>query len=663
MNTPTPQLAYWKWGPEYLEGDTHLDAVRRFFAVGGLNLLVILMDLAERGYNHPDAMRRLREMVAEAHRLGGRVAFGVDVRYLATRLAERYPDDNYGVVEPVTGTVDAAGVCRVTYDFRLGNKPPVACAIERACLLRPTDACHYDPASLRDIADATIADGALVARVGPESAGQTVLFFPVMRFARLDLFSAQLLPEYGTLMDRFADVPLDGMTTDEMGLHIPHDPGALVRKFHYSAPLAAAYRNKTGRALRDDLPALRLAPAGDDGVRHRALNAYFELIRERCVEIESFLYAETKRRCGPDAFVGLHATFWNESAHEVFHDGLDWWDVPRDYAQTDEEVCLPIRLALTRKGGPVWYNMWYTNGELHPASYFREALRYARFGGRMHYHSYLTHSEKQLVGEIGAPGVLERVARMEAWIARLNRFQRSQPDARVAIVVGSAALTNWALEHPHVTAIPPDRGVLPQAVRFANGLLHDCGWLCDLLPDYEIEHGEFGLEPDGRLRYGVQTYDALVYLCPECIKPAVLDFLRAAGAAGTRWLCGGTSRWFFDGAGIGDAFETVAATAAQRWPGIPSPERVAGWLRRWNVPMNRWANGCLYQDGSAIFVAAGEAPEGNPLQVDVILRGYRVRAEGEDFLAIRLATDGRVEELLGNGAPRLTVAPAGGRSG
>ena len=658
--SPYPQMAYWKPGPDLLEGNSHIDLVRRFFEVSGMNLLVILMDMHERGYNIPASYDRLREITAEAHRLGGRIACGVDIRYLTARLAEKYPEDNYGVIEPVTATVMADGTCTVNYKLGLHNKQPVEYGILKAWILRQTDASHYEPDSLQLVENTAIESGsqdgwiALKLQTSPANAGLTALFIPYMQFSRLDLFSENLLDEYASLIDRFDGIGLDGMITDEFGLHIPNDADGLLRKFHYSEPLARAFQLHTGRSFDALLPALRFAPAGKDHERLSILNSYFELIRLRCVEIEQFLYNEVKRRCGPDGFTGLHPTFWNECALEVFHDGLDWWSVPRDYAQTDEQICTPIRLALSRKCGPVWYNMWYTNGELNLESYCRETLRYARFGGRTHYHSYYSHSEKQLVGTIGEPGVLEKIAEMERWIYELNRFQKSQPDARVAVVAGTAALTNWAIEAPECHAIPPDRGCFLNACAFANRLL-ECGWLCDLLPDYEIENGSMTINGEGKPVYGTQTYDALVFLYPDYIKPAVFDFMKRVAAGPTVLVIGGSCSRFFDGSAVGNAFEAVTKCSVWSSDRVPSAELVAGILRRHKIAGNVYRSGCRYQDGSAVFVASGEQPCGNPLRISEYIDGHHVEADADDFLGIKLRNDGSVERLTAGRLHKLII--------
>ena len=150
----------------------------------------------------------------------------------------------------------------------------------------------------------------------------------------IDVFSPNLIPFCRSLMARYREVGADGGMRDEWGFIPNYSPD--LRTFFWSPNFAAAYRAEFGRDLLADLPLLACGPRGDAG-RSAAIGAYMKLTLKRNVEIERDFYAANKEIFGADVYVAKHPTWFSSICpQEFFHNGLDWWQAPRDWAQSDE---------------------------------------------------------------------------------------------------------------------------------------------------------------------------------------------------------------------------------------------------------------------------------------------------------------------------------------
>ncbi|MDR1061532.1 MAG: hypothetical protein LBL83_10085 [Clostridiales bacterium] len=546
----------------------------------------------------------------------------------------------------------------------------------------PQRAWAYAPGSLSRLP----AEAASITDLGGESlyeidagaafANKRLLLAPVFAHGIPDLFSDNLDGFYRGLFDAVADLPLGGAAVDEWGWDLAmgdSDGLFYIMGAPYSDGLLRRYAAATGRCLDDDLvhfvcvPAESGLPAGEPAIPAAAahpasaipasparpatappatapatapaipapasalaVSDYVRALRERMRENNRWFYDETKRRFGEKAFVGVHPTLWGDPSDfsmDILHNGVSWWEAPRDYAQTDECVAMPVRLALAHKwGGPVFYNMWYSGNTRQLETYWRETWANARFGGRTHYLGYECPNEPG-VFRLKHPGALEGIEAMERKISELDRLQRSQPDCRALIVFGMEAATNWRLHGGWALPVR-GQGLLPRILGYASALFEH--FLCDLAPSTEISSGAVRID-GGSARLGTQDYDAVIFLAPEFCGRDVLERLAGyAGAGGRLLLAGGCSRCS-DGLPAGEALARLRGAASACFPEIPSAMETLGWLGSQGVSANRWHNGCAYQDGSLLFTAEGHMPTGNALAVDCSHRGRAVRFTGEDY--------------------------------
>jgi len=476
---------------------------------------------------------------------------------------------------------------------------------------------------------------------GKDAAGKTVIILPVFKHGIPDLFSLHLDSFYSGLFEHVADLALGGAATDEWGwdLALMNDDGLFyVDVFPYSAGFKLKYHERTGRCLDEDLIHFVCHPRGDISQSIFTANAYISTLRTRMEENNRWFYDETKRRFGKDAFVGVHPTLWGDYSDfsvDIIHNGLSWWEVPRDFAQTDEFVAMPIRTALAHKwGGPVFYNMWYSGNTQQLDTYWRETWNNARFGGRTHYLGYECPNEPG-VFRLKHPGALEGVELMERKITDIDMLQKSQPDCRVAVVFGIEGVSCFA---PGRGKITRGCGVLPEMVKFASALFEAC--LCDLIPSSEIANGSLKLDA-GRAVYGSQVYDMVVYIEPEYMDKIVLAKLENFAKHDGKLVLYGNCTRFNDGADVRDEFKKLTSMATFYSKTRLSPLETLQIIDNHNIPRNRFKNGCVYQDGSVIFTADAVKPTGNILEVDVVHKGRRILFTGEDYLYV--GVDGKCE--------------------
>lgn len=384
------------------------------------------------------------------------------------------------------------------------------------------------------------------------------------------------------------------------------------------------------------------APVGAEHVRIAAINQYVSVLRGTMADNDREMMAAMKEILGPDKFYGIHPTWWgsvDSLNFEVFKNGFYWWEAERDIAQTDETVIMPIRTALAHKWGSFfWYNMWYSMGTLDINTYFKETWNNLRYGGRTHYHGYECPNEA-VVLELAKEGMLEQLEEMDARVRQIEPYQTSQPDSRVLVLFGMEAVSNWKLcGKPHPNWTPQNVNldlVLNTAAELYDTLIFD------LVPTTEIANGSLVFQ-DGKVVYGTQDYDTVVLLFPESMDKSCFDFIRKLDAE--KLLIYGNSTMYNDGLSLSEEHKEILDKAKVREDEVPEVSRIAEDILATGAAKNRFENGCIFQDGSAVFTGDGTKNKGNKLQVDCELSGHKIAFTGEDFLFIRL-NDGQVEAL------------------
>lgn len=346
------------------------------------------------------------------------------------------------------------------------------------------------------------------------------------RLYSADVFSPLLLPYTRELMETYRALGVDGAMKDEWG-HPPSysfDPLFKANLAHWYSPhYAAAYARATGgRVLAEDLVEMTFGGPGAEAM----VDAYNRVNLERNVAIERHHYFTVKELFGDDTYVTKHATWWGTLSWPEFrHDGLDWWQAKRDWAQTDETTAVPVMLSLAKKFGKGWLNEGYQNA---PEKYAPKLWQYALAGGRMVYHGVYPAKGPRYDAMGAREQALARtfdILRQDGALAQsrirlANVLSGSVADSPVAFVFGHMNLMNWLKKDTYA-----DWGGDKVAA------LTSQGWLTDAYPSTELKN--FAVDAEGWLRMGAQRYHAVVLYHPDADDARAFD-ARLADVTKTR---------------------------------------------------------------------------------------------------------------------------------
>ena len=101
-------------------------------------------------------------------------------------------------------------------------------------------------------------------------------------------------------LEHYADIPFDGTALDEFGyMMLKPKREKPFRDRFYGHGFAAEYKRRTGMALERTLFDMRFAPQGRPEARIRAINWYFDVMREGPLRVEKAFYKMSKQIFGP----------------------------------------------------------------------------------------------------------------------------------------------------------------------------------------------------------------------------------------------------------------------------------------------------------------------------------------------------------------------------
>lgn len=669
MQPKNKSVMYWKWEDETLRSDLLWkvnDLCDRF----DLGSIFIGLHWIRHRFVDIEVQEALKLVTEEFHRRGVRVISEACPRNEAATFFETHPDQIAYLTAAAEILLDGDGcgsaqvkTPMVSHYWRtIEHAKPCVLA---AFLVDKTGTGTYAAGS------AAAADGAVSiapcgetslvsVNAGAEAAGKCAVVFVGIPQTIPDLASDAFGDFYARLLHTVKEAGVDGVMSDEWGydifLELEDAPSGGRRELYlehltYSDRFGDCYRSQCGRSLKEDLLRLFYVEDGRRDLSIRCINAYHAAFRAIMRGNDETMYALCKKILGPDAFYGVHPTWWGNNYlqnFEGFKNALYWWEARRDIAQVDEIVILPIRTALAHKwGGNTWYNMWYSMGTRDIKTYYRDTWNNVRFGGRTHYLGYECPNEA-VVLELKPQGLLESIEEMDARVRKIDCVQNTMPDCRVLMLFGMQNSLNWHYDGRVTPPWYPRHKVLTPVLQCADQVFAQT--LCDLVPTTEIENGSL-IADGGKVRYGTQEYDAVVLLAPDSMNAVCYSFLQKVDPS--RLIVAGEAREFDDGTPLTEQCLAVLNSGI-RLDSLQCAEEIKRILRGWGIADNRWSNGCVLQDGSLIFTAEGEKPIGNPLSVHVTHGGLRVDFEGEDMLFVYPA-DGKYTAISGSGSCTLTA--------
>lgn len=653
-----PSIGCWFWLAEEFEPGGY----RRFIDLHATHspFALLTTSLRHHGELTTPAVHDQIKAAAEYARLKGMgIVMDLDARLARQAFREQYPNEQQEIVrfrEVSLGTTGEATVTIKPYSsgdhYTLGRSSYSAI---NARVLRVysyvVDAEGIDPTSVRDITararvvESDVRTGVTVAIPAvDEDRGRTACVLAAFALLTPDVYAPHLVAFERAILEQYADVPLAGACKDEWGF--PGRANPALEDIWFSVAMADAYaRRRPGHDLVRDLLLMVKGEKGRAGERAAAINHWMEMNWQRNALVENEFYRAVKDVFGHEALAATHPTWWPApTRNEVFKNGLDWWAVQRDLAQTDETAPFCVRTALAKKWhSPLWFNMYYSR-DIGP--YQLELWSNALAGGRVNYHPLFPAERNSWTTKLLAEG--GKLLRAECRVRLLNMISTRPVDCPVAVVFSHPRACNWA-----------DAGLGDCGVGFCDALWKE-GIYADLIPSSEIHSGALRISADGGIQYGAQSYAAAVFYQPQYERPSTSEFFRKAATAGkTELFCIGEWTVDFDGKPIDG--KAQLPPEMQSLQAGPCKAAIIGRLQSAGVaPQTECAprpgpigscmaptgsGQCRLLDGTVILASGKEELLGDPIRKTINVSGHDVTFDAVGVAAVRLDKSGRLEAL------------------
>jgi hypothetical protein len=160
-----------------------------------------------------------------------------------------------------------------------------------------------------------------------------------------DMFSRYMIDPFVNAMLGYRNIGFNGAALDEFGYMALHKTqGDLFRGRFCLKVMAVFCKERIGLDLIRTLFDMRYSPHGVPRVHVRAINNYFDLLRQGPLRVEQKFFQATAEIFGPHAFHGIHNTFHNHLDNDaIWTICINWWNVPRDYGQIGESTPMTAR--------------------------------------------------------------------------------------------------------------------------------------------------------------------------------------------------------------------------------------------------------------------------------------------------------------------------------
>lgn len=667
-----PNILYWFWTNEMLKDRAYLQDIRDISEKSRFNFLMMSDRTAGLGNTFHDTGKMhgiFSDVVAQAHSLGLKVG----LQLWAEGFPKLTPENAVACVTEGEVTLDAQGQADYSVTgtqwvspggggATAGNHYPIASEPLRAFAFRKVADGTYEPGTLVELPATALkveksapASVTLKIEASPELAGYTVYVLVAHYIQFPDLFSEVMTDHLTGTLRQYKDIPFDGTALDEFGWmmlknNLPDE--SPFRERFYGKAFAREFNRQKGRPLESELFAMRYSPANDPNPRIRAINAYFDVMRQGPLRVEKAFRSESKKLFGEGSFSGVHNTYQNYLENpEIWRTGINWWRIEREYGQSDEDINFPVRMGLLiNSPQPVMYDMYYSK-EL--SSYPKKMMVDARYNVRTHFHAW---NDNHWGRDCADPELLATINPLQDKIALLDRFDPAPPKMRLLVVFGMPAQLNWfpnaqARNRWDINSL----GVEQKAVA-----IWKAGYPCALVSSDLIDDGRISISPSGKPVLNGQTFDALVYLYPQYATSKTLDFLEKYAGSGGRFMLEGDATYDFEGNDIAQRFAAIAAKATERQFNTAK-------LPSLGVTLPENAEAGELADGSLIFSDLESVQTGKPKAFKARLSGHEFSGDFIGVLAMKVDASGCLEKfaaggfskLLRDGIPILTLsAPA-----
>ena len=504
-----PIMGVWVWNTEDLLGNDYVDKLDDLVNNYPYNLIIPFLRFPNYELLDPQVHKRVGEMALYLKGKGIGLVPDLDIRNSRKKFMDVYPNELQQMLrirEVKHGNKKVVITPLLLSDHYSGGEITPYKAVKSQLLRAYSYQLCGDqiiPSTIKNLTNqcrvvTAVADSIVVELPDFDKSEEMSI---IVSFDHLypDIFSPHILSFQRKLIQQYRDIPLSGVCKDEWGFppYFPRYYKTGYVDYWYSSNYAAAYRKETQRDLIYDCLLMSKSFKGLEVERQVAINVYNKLNFERNVQIEEDFYRCVKDIFGEDAFVTVHPTWWPyPDKNEFKKNGLDWWAVKRDLAQTDEVVPFSVRTALCKKwNSPVWYNMYYKS------DLATQMWSSVLAGGRLNYLSYDMLNTEDL-------------KEAERKIHLLNYVSDSPLNSPIALVFGHYNALNWA-----------GNSFEDVGLELVDSLWKS-GYPVDLIPTSEITNGSLKVSPDGSVCYGIQHYDAVIIYKPEYENEEISHFIK-----------------------------------------------------------------------------------------------------------------------------------------
>jgi hypothetical protein len=645
-----PELVYWFWHSNTLANAQYLRDVENMAS----NSPYTLTFMTERGvdfYDYDKMHGPFAQTVRAAHEHHLKV--GLQLWEFWSPLQPRTSEKARSQLPlPVSQAQALVTEGEVVLDAGAHAIYSVTCTNGRSCqpfhsevlkvfAFRKTAEGFYAENSLTDITASAKAETSGSAGVAVEIdapsnlAGCTAYVMAAHYFDYPDLFNEVMIDRYREALTHYSDIPFDGTALDEFGyMMVTRHTGQPFRDRFYGRAFADEFARRAGIPLERALFDMRFAPEGKPEVRVRAINQYFDVMRDGPMRVEKAFYKMSKDIFGPNTFAGNHDTFHNYMrTDDLWRVGFNWWTVPREYGQSDEDWPMPQRMGLiVSHPEPITYDQYY-NRNLN--GFLQKAFRDARFDGRIDYHGWNDDDGRWGIN-LADTKKYSSIRDVEMKIRLLNQFNPVAPKLSVLIVFGMPALINWFPDESarSLWDINGKLGIEEKALAVWRA-----GYPCALLPSDLIDAGEITFDSTGHPMVNEHRFDCLVYLDPQYAKETTLRFLEGFTGSGGKLMIEGTASRDFDGNNITGRFQKIAELAIVR--GFDTNR-----LPEISAHTNSLVDGAFMEDGGVIFTDYPSWHLNKPKPFQAILRGHEYSGSYVGVCALKVNEAGALEKFV-----------------
>ena len=645
-NVNHPQLAYWFFAPN-MTNETAYRAKIDLFADKSKHTMIFLTERQGLDFYDVETMHPiLKRLVGYAHEKGLQIGLQVWKNDKVARI-----ENTDRLIQEGEVVLDGTGQASYEAQARGARfaKMLIKGELFRIYAFRTTAGGFYDPSSFKDLTTCSdvqvVRDTVKVAiNAGSQYDGYTCYILTQHYYQSLNGFSDQARTVLEDVFKAYSDIPFDGIALDEYrNMPVVYLKGGTVfRERLYSPAMARRMKADSGLDLDQVLFNMRYAPDGKAEVRMRAINEYMSLLRRSTLDAEAWMYDLGKRLYGEKTFIGVHNTFHNNlDRDEIWHTGVSWWNIKRDYGQTDEGTPLPIQMGVGMcYPARAMYNMYY---DRHLDRIWAKALMDLRYGVRTHYHA--ANDVQGWGASIDTPVALEVISRVENAARLLNRFDPPLPRMPLLVIYGMESLCNW---YPD----PDARGAydlndkliaMKRSVQlWAQGYLHAA------VPTDVIEDGRLMLDASGVPVLNGHRFDAVILFNPQYAREATTRFFESYVARGGRLLVHGDVTHDFSGRDVAGRWQAIKAKAVATDLAAPS-------LSKLGLSRNTLVGGVENEEGSYTFTDVDSIKNDKPAGFSFTYMGKDYSGFYKGLAAIKVAKSGLLEKLAATGFGSLSV--------